>query len=224
MIPIPTPSLDETKFLLNGKNAFGREFICVMAFQEGLAAVTDQSGWYHINLQGEPCYAERYERAFGYYFKRSAVVKTGQWFHITDRFLPAYPSFYLWCGNYMEEVCTVKDKEHYYHIDLNGKSIYKEKYKYAGDFYEGIAAVQLEDGSFRHIKKDGSFLHNFSAQFLGIYHKGYAIAKDQFGWFSIDKYGKEVFRERYMYLEPFYNGRAFAIDFSGKSLFLCPPK
>ncbi len=214
---IPKPSLDETYFELQGVNVFNQTFLKVLEFQEGIAAVQDSSGWYHIDLNGKPCYKNRYTRTFGFYGGRACVIEEMNYFHITSNFERAYPQNYKWCGNYMENVCTVKDFENlYFHIDIFGNPIYNTKFLYAGDFYCGVASVVLENRKFRHITKTGKFLHEFSALFLGVYHKGYAIAKDELGWFWIDKQGSPITKERFLYLEPFYNGVAFGINKENK--------
>lgn len=217
MTQIPTPALDETYFQIDGKNVFGKTFLKVLSFQEGFATVQDESGWYHIDLNGEPCYKKRYTRAFGFYFGRASVVENQSFFHITSKFEREYPQNYKWCGNYMEGVCTVKDfDDKYFHIDLFGSPIYEKKFLYAGDFYSCVASVMLENGKFSHITKTGKFLYNFSALFLGVYHKGYALAYDAEGWFFIDKKGHPLTKEKFSYLEPFYNGIALGRNLKGQ--------
>ncbi|WP_375561717.1 WG repeat-containing protein [Bernardetia sp. OM2101] len=40
------------------------------------------------------------------------------------------------------------------------------------------------------------------------FHKNFATAKDAKGWFHINKNGNEIYSERYLEIEPFYNGFA----------------
>jgi hypothetical protein len=65
---------------------------------------------------------------------------------------------------------------------------------------------------FTHINKKGDFLHQKWFLDLGIYHKGFAIARDENGWFHIDFEGKEIYSHRFSQIEPFYNGWAFVTD------------
>lgn len=49
----------------------------------GLAAVEDESGWYHIDINENAIYSERYSRTFGYYDGSAAVTDfANSCFHI----------------------------------------------------------------------------------------------------------------------------------------------
>ena len=211
-------SNDETHFIYNGKKLFDKEFKQVLKFHaEGLAPVCDETGWYHINLQGEASYKQRYERVFGYYFEKATVVKNGKWFHIDKQGNRIYRHNFAWCGNFQENICTVRDFEkNYYHIDSKGSRIYSEKYKYAGDFKDGFAVVRLKTGLCKHIDKQGSNLNSKLFVDLGVFHKSFATAKDKKGWFHIDKNGDELYNDRYLAIEPFYNGFSLVETFENK--------
>jgi hypothetical protein len=56
-------------------------------------------------------------------------------------------------------------------------------------------------------------LNNKTFLDLGVFHKNFATAKDKDGWFHIDKSGNELYKKRYSYIEPFYNGFALVTDF-----------
>jgi hypothetical protein len=51
---------------------------------------------------------------------------------------------------------------------------------------------------------------------LGVFHKNYATAKDKNGWFHINKNGNELYKERYLMIEPFYNGFSLVETFKSK--------
>jgi WG containing repeat len=184
-------------FLLDGQMLFGRTFSQVLKFhKEGLAAVADDKGWFHINLEGEPLYDKRFERTFGYYFGRAAVNEAGQWHHLDTGGQAAYTQRYAWCGNYQETICTVRDfNNQYFHIHLDGKPLYPERYSYAGDFKDGAACVRLPDGLWQHIGPTGKPVH--AGKYL-----------DERGWMHIDRYGRPVYEARFRSVEPFYNGQA----------------
>jgi len=220
---------DNTYFIFDGKPIFGKIFIEVLKFHSpALAPVLDHSGAYHIDINGNELYANRYSRTFGFYSNRASVVENNQWFHINEKAERVYSASFLWTGNYQENICTVRtENNQYFHIDLNGNRIYKDNYFYAGDFKNGIACVKLHNGRFKHIDINGYFINNKSFLDLGVFHKNFAIAKDERGWFHIDKNGKELYKERYSMIEPFYNGFALVtqlentkliIDESGKKI------
>jgi hypothetical protein len=208
-------SNDSTHFLFEGNLIFDKHFIEVLKFHSpGLAPVIDKSGAYHINESGEALYSKRYSRTFNFYCNRSSVIDKTDWFHIDEKGNRTYSDSYSWTGNFQEYLCTVRDKEnHYFHIDLEGNRIYKENYVYAGDFKDGIACVKLQNGLFRHIDSKGNPLNDLLFEDLGIFHKNFATAKDDRGWFHIDKKGNEVYNERYLVIEPFYNGFALVTQF-----------
>jgi len=215
-------STDRTHFLYQDKPIFDKKFLEVLEFHApGFAPVKDESGAYHIDSNGDPLYAERYTRTFGFYCNRAAVVQGKDWFHINEKGKRVYAQSFAWIGNFQENFCTVRDFEnHYFHIDLYGNRIYTEKYRYAGDFKDGIACVKLENGLFTHIDTKGKFLHGKFFQDLGVFHKGFATAKDEKGWFHIDKQGNALYPERYLLLEPFYNGFALATSFDNEKFII----
>lgn len=207
-------------YSFKGQPLFDKQFTTALNFhKEGIAAVADASGAYHIDMNGNPIYDERYNRTFGYYFNKAAVLYNGNAYHIDTFGKRIYLQNFLWTGNYQQDICVVKDSNHnYYHIDATGNRLYAEGYLYAGDFRENIACVQLQNKLFTHIYKDGSRVHNELFQDLNVYHKGYACAKDASGWFHIDLQGKPLYKERYLLLEPFYNGAALATDLRGEKI------
>lgn len=213
-----TVNTSQTQYLYKGKPLFSHAFLNALNFhKEGLAAVLDESGAYHINMKGEAIYRERYDRTFGYYYEKAGVINKKGAFHIDIHGKPIYNQCYIWVGNYQQNVCTVRDlDDFYFHIDEKGNSLYDEKYMYAGDFRDGIACVQLVNGKFTHIYKDGSKVHNRYFFDLNVYHKGFACAKDEKGWHHIDIHGKEIYKHRFLMIEPFYNGLALVTDFEGE--------
>lgn len=215
-------SADNTHFLYEGKILFNRVFIEVLKFHEpGLAPVKDESGWYHIQTDGNALYSKRYDKAFGYYCHRAAVVENHQWFHIDEKGKSIYSERYEWAGNYQENLCTVRDtNHHYFHIDLKGKKVYLQNYLYAGDFKDGYACVKCHDGLFRHINNKGEYLNNKGFLDLGVFHKGFATAKDEKGWFHINKQGNPLYTQRYALIEPFYNGFALVTTYDNQKLII----
>ncbi len=209
-------------FNYKGEKVFGKTFLNVLKFHSpGLAAVQDESGCYHIDNLGNELYKERYDRTFGYYCNRAAVVKGTKCFHLTEEGNKAYSTSFLWTGNYQENLCSVRNIDNkYFHIDLNGVKIYSSAFIYTGDFKDAIACVRTANGFYKHITKDGNFLNEKEFSDLGIFHKNYAIAKDKFGWHHIDKSGKELYSNRYLMIEPFYNGFSVVETFEGKKLII----
>lgn len=215
-------SSDNTHFLFEGKQIFGKQFIEVLKFHSpGIAPVLDRSGAYHIDTSGNELYSNRYSRTFGYYCNRASVIDYNLWFHINEKGDRVYYDYYMWTGNYQENLCTVRDSDNnYFHIDLDGNRIYTDNYIYCGDYKDGIACVKTANGLFRHIDNKGNFLNDKSFLDLGIFHKNIATAMDKDGWFHIDKYGNEIYRHRFMNVEPFYNGFALVTQFDKSKIII----
>jgi len=215
-------SADNSHFLFDGKQIFGRKFIEVLKFHSpGLAPVKDKSGSYHIDSFGNQLYVERFARTFGFYCNRAAVVQDDKCFHITDTGKQAYKDTFAWTGNFQENFCSVRNSENkYFHIDLDGNRIYNDSFLYCGDFKDGIACVKTSKGLFRHIYSNGKYLHDKEFSDLGIYHKNFAIAKDNGGWYHIDKSGNEIYIQRFLAVEPFYNGFALVTQFDNDKIII----
>jgi hypothetical protein len=210
-------SPDNTYFLFDGKPLFNKKFIEILKFHSpGIAPVKDETGYYHINVLGEPIYSERFDRAFGFYCNRAVVINDAGWFHIDENGKRVYSQNYAWCGNYQEDLCSVRDfSDQYFHIDLNGNKIYEDKYLYCGDFKDGFACARLQNGRFKHINSKGEFINDKEFIDLGVFHKNFATAKDSDGWFHIDTSGRQIYSRRFACIEPFYNGQAKVERFDG---------
>ncbi|MHA1221774.1 MAG: WG repeat-containing protein [Candidatus Heimdallarchaeaceae archaeon] len=211
-------SEDSTHHLRNGKPLYSKRFSHVLKFHSpGLAPVIDATGAYHIKLNGEPAYANRYIQCFGFYYNRAAVITEKGWGHINPLGVLIYEPIYNWVGNFQDEVCIVRSKNGYYfHIDESGNRLYTEDMLYGGDFRNGIAVVRRKNGLCTHIYKDGNFVHDKYFRDLGVYHKGYACAKNEIGWFHINKKGVRIYDEIFSMIEPFYNGYALVEKMNGE--------
>lgn len=180
----------------------------------GFAPVYDESGGYHIDLDGVASYKQRFDKTFGFYCNRAAVMNGGKYYHIDPQGNRVYENSYDWVGNYQENKCVVRRGDKFFHIDLEGNKIYQEEYDYIGDFKDDIAVVYKNQNA-SHINGKGDLIHNKWYKKLGIFHKGYANAEDNRGWFHINIKGQPIYEHRYKMVEPFYNGYAKAETFSG---------
>ncbi|MFW9882392.1 MAG: methyltransferase [Candidatus Thorarchaeota archaeon] len=215
-------SMDETHHLYGGAPLYNKRFKSVMSFHSpGVAAVMDELGSYHIDLNGKPLYNKKFLKTFGYYENIAAVMDDSGWYHINLEGESLYRERFEWVGNFQEERCVVRDKYgSYFHIKINGNSAYNEKHKYVGDFKYGIAVVYNSDGYARHIDRDGRFIHNKNFLELGVFHKGFATASDNRGAFHVNKKGEPLYKKRFRWIEPFYNGCAFVCKHNGEKLII----
>lgn len=215
-----TVSPCETHHVIGHMPCYEKRFHNVLKFHDpGYAPVQDNMGSYHIDMAGNPIYSHRFLRTFGFYDGYAAVVSKAGWFHILSNGNAVYEERYAWCGNFQEGLCPVRDQAgNYFHITRNGERPYAQNYRYVGDFKDGIAVVCREDGKSSHINTQGNFIHSYWYLQLDVFHKGFARAKDEQGWFHIKRDGSAAYLSRFLHIEPFYNGQAHAEDFDGNLL------
>jgi hypothetical protein len=197
----------------DGKPLYEAQFDEVLAFykvgKRWVAPAKRGAEAFHIDSNGRPIYSQRFQRCFGFYHDLAAVIDEDGWYHIDQDGSALYPERYDFAGNYQENFCVVMDADgHYFHLNSIGKAAYDSRWRYCGDFRDGIAVVQVDNGLSTHIDAGGAFLHNNWFSDLDVYHKGYARAKTRQGWCHVDKHGKSIYLERYLSVEPFYNGVA----------------
>ncbi len=211
-------SPEETHHLLDDNPLYSNRYNWVLKYRPpGLAAARDESGAFHIDLNGVPTYENRFLRTFSFYYGLATVVTREGWGHINPSGELVYVERYAWTGNFQDRFCTVRDKDGlYFHICSNGKPAYPERYRYAGDYRNGIAVVQCNDGYTIHIDKKGKPINDHRFLDLDVFHKGYARARAFQGWFHVDKNGNPAYEKRFKMVEPFYNGFARVIEFSGR--------
>jgi broad specificity phosphatase PhoE len=214
-MPIVAP--DETRYLRDGVPAFERRFLRAMSFHqpEGLAAVLDETGAYHVDSSCRPRYPQRYREAFGFYGGLATVRDDRGFFHIDASGEPVHSNRYVWAGNFQEDLCAVQDETGFHHVRRDGTAAYPDRYSYAGDFRMGLAAVHGPRGAF-HIFRDGTPLHDRTFLTTGAFHKGYAVASDEEGVFHVDKNGRPAYDHRFRSAEPFYNGVALCSTRAGR--------
>lgn len=211
---------DATHHDLDGQPLYPHRFDEVLKFHPpGLAPVRRGDLAWHIDPAGEPAYARRFRRTFGFYEDRAAVESTDGWHHITPDGADAYPERHAWCGNFNHLRCTVRRADlRYLHITPDGRPAYDERWRYAGDFRDGIAVVARDDGRSTHIDRDGRPLHGLWFVDLDVFHKGFACARDERGWLHIDAAGRPQYPHRFAAVEPFYNGQARVETHDGAAL------
>ncbi|MHA1797277.1 MAG: WG repeat-containing protein [Candidatus Helarchaeota archaeon] len=213
---------DNSHHIFKNEPIYQKRFIYVLKYhQPGLAPVLDNTGAYHITVDGKAAYSKRFIKTFGFYYNKAAIITEKGWGHINSSGDFLYEPILAWTGNYQDNVCAVRDKlGNYYHINENGNRLYEEDILYAGDFRDGTAVVRKKNGLCTHIDKMGEEIHSKFFSDLDVFHKGFARARDENGWFHIDIYGNECYSNRYSQIEPFYNGFAHVEDLNGSKLII----
>jgi len=180
-------------------------------YPEGLAAIEDETGCYHIYEDGTPAYNGRYLKSFGFYSSIATVADKQGYFHIDVKGKAIHSRKFSWSGNYQGDFCSVNDNTGFYHIDSFGNDAYPYRFSYVGDFRYGLAVAFLDNKAF-HINKNGMKIYQKSFLYAEPFHKGFAVVKDEKGFFHIDEFGNEIHSYRLRRAEPFYNNYAFCED------------
>ena len=204
-------STDNTCHVENNEPIYERRFINVMNYHDGIAAVRDESGAYHIDIRGNETYKKRFLRTFGYYEGLAAVVDESGAYHIDINGNPAYAERFRWVGNFQEGRCPVRTKDgSYSSIDTKGKQ-HVSGVGYIGDYSEGKAVVRGPQGS-THVGLEklsqNCIWHSDCTNFNG----GRAFVSDGTGYYEIDENGKPLGRNLYDEIIRFDSSRFTAID------------
>lgn len=210
---------DGTHHVVDGEAMYSHRFIRVQKFHEpGLAPVADASGAFHILNDGRAAYSDRFAQAWGFYEGRAAVQDQTGWFHIDVNGRPLTSDRFAWCGNFQGGRCAVRALDgSYLHLTECCRPAYVPRYLYAGDFRDGAAVVRCPTrGLCTHIGPEGQHLHDRWFIDLDVFHKGFARARDQAGWFHVDVAGRPITDHRYAEVEPFYNGQARVLTHDGE--------
>lgn len=122
-----------------------------------------------------------------------------------------------WKGDECEGLTAACDRSgHYSYVLPTGEQAFDcGGMVYGREFKYETAAVMYEGKGFTHITDCGERLHDRWFEICCNYHKGYAAVRDPSGWFHIDADGNDLYPERYLYAEPFYNDRALCVDGNG---------
>ena len=146
----PVPSADKTHHVFNGSPIYDARFKHVSEYQlPGLAAVTDESGSYHIDFFGRPIYSERYEEV-GDFSDSTAWVKTADgFFYIDENGSRINSETYTRVSDFSNKVAAVY---HSFcgatHITTAGEMLYNDWYYDVRQFKDGRALVRDDDGWF----------------------------------------------------------------------------
>ena len=204
--------------ILEGRSLYPQRYQKVMNFRHpGLAPVLDESGAFHIDIQGREAYGRKFTETFELYEGVAAVRDKGEWYHIDTRGKSIYRDRYRWCGNFHEGRSAVRDRDgRYFHITQEGIRLSTVGYSYVSDFRDEVAVVYNKEGKGSHIDIKGSFIHPYWYNQLDVFHNRFARAKDEQGWFHVTQQGLPAYDTRFASLEIFCNGHARAETLKGK--------
>ena len=132
----------------NGEPAYGRRFQRTFGFYEGLAVVSSDDGWHHIDPSGEDLYPQRYAWCGNFQGGRCSVrLRDGRYFHITPKGEPAYEQRWRYAGDYRDGIAVVQASDgRSTHIDLDGELVHGRWFVDLDVFHKGFARARAEAG------------------------------------------------------------------------------
>ena len=163
----------------NNTKLFGREFQKAFGFYEGLACVSDESGFYHILENGKDAYKNRFLWC-GNFVEGSCVVQDskGKYFHIDTFGKPLYKDKFCYVGDYKYGIAVASlENGKCIHILKNGKRLHNKEYELLDQFHKGIAVAKDTKGYF-HIDKLGNELYKQRYAKLEPFYNGKAFGLD----------------------------------------------
>lgn len=163
----------------NNTKLFGREFKQAFGFYEGLACVSDESGFYHILENGKDAYKSRFLWC-GNFVENSCAAQDskGKYFHIDKSGKPLYKEKFCYVGDYKYGIAVaLLENGKCVHILKNGKRLYNKEYEILEPFHKGVAVAKDAKGYF-HIDKRGNELYKQRYARLEPFYNGKAFGLD----------------------------------------------
>lgn len=180
-----------TTYFLDAKQQFGRAFLEAFPFTEGLGAVRDRKGAYHIDSDGKPAYSEVFVRTYPFIGGIAAAEDPLGWMHIDRQGRPLYTRRFGWVSDYHEGLCAVRYRSGGYSYIDDEFEPWDIRFRYCSDFSEGLAAVLLEDG-FAHIGRNGKPVYSERYDYAGSFSSGCAPVMKDGKWSLIDVTGRTI--------------------------------
>lgn len=169
-------------FFINTKNKklFNKSFIKAFGFYEGLAAVCDKSGFYHILESGVPAYSNRFAWC-GNFVENACVVmnEKGEYFHIDSKGEPLYKERFSYVGDFKYNIAVATlENNKCVHIFKNAKRVHNKEFLDLEPFHKGVAVAKDSKGYF-HIDKNGNELYTARYKKIEPFYNGRAFGLTQ---------------------------------------------
>ncbi|MBZ0264916.1 methyltransferase [bacterium] len=178
-----------------GIDAYPARFSNTFGFYFDRAAVSDESGWYHIHLDGSPLQEDRYNWCGNFQQKLCTVRDTdGKYFHIDLQGRKIYEYRWTYAGDYHEGAAVVTRLDGMQtHIDRNGNSIHGHWLLGTGVYHKGFAIARDQEGWY-HVDFSGEALYENRFKMVEPFYNGQALVRDQRGQLIINQAGSMIRR------------------------------
>ncbi len=160
-----------------GNGVFQKSFFKAFGFYEDLAAVSDKSGFYHINDSGDSAYNNRFAWC-GNFVNGACVVrdKSGLYFHIDAQGKALYGHRFSYVGDFVYNIAVaVLENGKATHICKDGTFLHGKLFESLEPYHKGVAVAKDSLGYF-HIDKNGRVLYTDRFTKLEPFYNGRAFA------------------------------------------------
>lgn len=160
-----------------GKGVFQKSFFKAFGFYEDLAAVSDESGFYHINDSGDSAYNNRFAWC-GNFVNGACVVrdKSGLYFHIDAQGKTLYGHRFSYVGDFVYNIAVAMlENGKATHICKDGTFLHGKLFESLEPYHKGVAVAKDSLGYF-HIDKNGKALYADRFTKLEPFYNGRAFA------------------------------------------------
>ena len=110
-------------------------------------------------------------------------------------------------GNFTEGLARVSINEKWGYIDKSGQETIKPQFHFAEEFSNDIAVVRNSEDKYGAIDKTGNLIFDYQFRSLLRFENGYAKFGDYKTYGLIDKSGKIVVPQKYIYIGPVENNK-----------------
>jgi len=174
-------------------------------------------GTHHLDEQGRPAYAERFDEVLKFHAPGLApVLRSGQAWHVRSDGSAAYDRRFVRTFGYYEELAAVVAVDGWHHITIDGSDAYPCRHAWCGNFQHGRCAVRDGDGAYFHITPRGEDGYLARWRYAGDYRDGVAVVQADDGHSTHIRLDGSLLHERWFVdLDVFHKGYARARDEDG---------
>lgn len=158
-----------------GDAAYSRRFLKTFGFYDAIAAVSDESGWHHINVLGEDIYPQRYSWCGNLQEQRCPVRDfDGSYHHINANGSALSNDRWRYAGDYRHGIAVVQGENGLStHINAKGQLIHGRWFLDVDIYHKGYARARDVAG-WMHVDGEGIPLYEQRFSMVEPFYNGQA--------------------------------------------------
>jgi hypothetical protein len=158
---------------------YPQRYLRTFGFYQERAAIQAAEGWLHLQVSGQPLYAERYAWCGNFQEGRCPVRRfDGAYIHVRLDGTLAYRATYRYAGDYRDGMAVVqRENGQHTHIDLQGERMHGIWFLDLDVFHKGYARAR-DEGGWHHIDAQGHALYQRRFAAIEPFYNGQARVED----------------------------------------------